>query len=363
MIPNFQNLSSLPELWKSLALETRDIWLYGMGNGADKILAVLGKREITVKGVFASDGFVRGQAFHGMPVRSFSEVKALYPKNGCVILLSFGSARPEVLAAIEHVAAHFPLLVPDVPVCGDVLFDKAFFLANEEKFAAARAQLCDDASRRIFDLTLAYKLTGRYDLLMAATDEAEREATLIPPQTVYNMADFGAYTGDTVRDMLNKGAPLRYVCAVEPDKRNHRKLAAFAEGVPACRIDAHRAAVCDEIGMAPFDASGNRNAGLATGRENAAEAVPTTTPDALLAGKAIDYIKYDVEGAEAAALRGTVKTLQAQRPRLKIACYHRSEDLFALPLLLSALAPDHALYLTRRRSVPAWDLDLLALPL
>ena len=145
------------------------------------------------------------------------------------------------------------------------------------------------------------------------------------------------------------------------------KKAAAATNFRLGKLDEERcgaiAAVCDEIGMAPFDASGNRNAGLATGRENAAEAVPTTTPDALLAGKAIDYIKYDVEGAEAAALRGTVKTLQAQRPRLKIACYHRSDDLFALPLLLSAIAPDHALYLTRRRSVPAWDLDLLALPL
>ncbi|MBE6605286.1 MAG: FkbM family methyltransferase [Ruminococcaceae bacterium] len=363
MIPSFQNLSSLPELWESLAREARDIWLYGMGNGADKILAVLGKRGIAVKGVFASDGFVRGQAFHGMPVRSFSEVKALYPPNGCVILLSFGSARPEVLATVEGVADHFPLFVPDVPVCGEVLFDKNFFLANEEKFAAARALLCDDTSRRIFDLILAYKLTGRYDLLMAATDEVTRESTLIPPKTVCRMADFGAYTGDTVRDMLDKGAPLHYICAVEPDCRNHRKLSDFAKGLTDCHIDVHRAAVSDTVGEAPFDASGNRNAGLATGRESAAEAVPTVTADALLRDRTIDYIKYDVEGAEAAALRGTAKTLTQQRPRLKIACYHRSEDLFALPLLLHALAPDYTLYLTRRRSAPAWDLDLLALPL
>ena len=74
MGPTFQDLAALPELWHMLANETRDIWLYGMGNGADKILAALGERDIPVKGGFASDGFVRGQVFRGMPVRSFSEV-------------------------------------------------------------------------------------------------------------------------------------------------------------------------------------------------------------------------------------------------------------------------------------------------
>ena len=61
-----------PDLWERLENESRDILLYGMGNGADKILAVLSRRGIPVAGIFASDGFVRGHSFHGMPVRSFS---------------------------------------------------------------------------------------------------------------------------------------------------------------------------------------------------------------------------------------------------------------------------------------------------
>ena len=75
-----------------------------------------------------------------------------------------------------------------------------------------------------------------------------------------------------------------------------------------------------------------------------------------------DFIKYDVEGAEHAALCGTRETLKRTRPTLKIACYHRSEDLFDLPLLLRELAPDHQLHLQRQRSLPAWDLDIIAIP-
>ena len=60
------------DLWERLRTDGRDILLYGMGNGADKLLGVMSKRNIPVAGIFASDGFVRGHEFHGMRVRSFS---------------------------------------------------------------------------------------------------------------------------------------------------------------------------------------------------------------------------------------------------------------------------------------------------
>lgn len=360
--PTFQALQTLPPLWESLQDEPRDIWLYGMGNGADKILAVLEKRGITVKGVFASDGFVRGQVFHGMPVRSFSDVCAQYPENGCVVLLSFGTARPEVLSLIENVAKRYPLLVPDVPVCGDTLFDSAFFAAHQNELLAARSLLADENSRRIFDLTLAYKLTGRLDLLLAATDAPGTDRRILELDSVRRIADLGAYNGDTAREMLSI-APLSYILAAEPDKRNHRKLLEWAKTVEGCRIDCHRVAIFDAVGEAAFDASGNRNAGLCTGSADKDTAVMTATVDALLAGESVDYIKYDVEGAEAPALVGSAATIVRCRPRLKVACYHRSEDLFALPCLVSRLAPDYRFYLTRARSVPAWDLDFLCVPI
>ena len=359
--PDFNTLRKTPDLWDTLACETRDIWLYGMGNGADKILAVLEKRGISVTGVFASDGFVRGHAFHGMPVRSFSELCDLYPENRCVVLLSFGTARPEVLALIENVAKRYPLFVPDVPVCGEALFDRTYFLAHEKELLAARELLADDTSKRMFDLTLAYKLTGRLDLLLSATDEARRAELLLDLKIVRRMADFGAYNGDTAREMLSL-APLDFILAAEPDKRNFKKLTAWATTLTNCRIVCHQAAISDTVGEAAFDASGNRNAGLSTGRESRNEAVATATADTLLEEETVDYIKYDVEGAEAAALRGSAGTIARHRPRLKVACYHRSEDLFTLPLLASTLCSDYRFYLTRARSVPAWDLDLLCVP-
>ena len=73
------------DLWEYLQQTNKTVVLYGMGNGADKILAVLGERGIPVGGIFASDGFARGNLFHGMPVRTWSDIKAEFGKENVIV--------------------------------------------------------------------------------------------------------------------------------------------------------------------------------------------------------------------------------------------------------------------------------------
>lgn len=56
-------------VWSRLKEEARPIVLYGMGDGADKILAQFDRLGIRASGVFASDEFARGNLFHGFSVR------------------------------------------------------------------------------------------------------------------------------------------------------------------------------------------------------------------------------------------------------------------------------------------------------
>ena len=49
------------DLWQTLAETNKTVVMYGMGNGADKILAVCERYGIEVAEFFASDDFVRGQ--------------------------------------------------------------------------------------------------------------------------------------------------------------------------------------------------------------------------------------------------------------------------------------------------------------
>ena len=177
--------------------------------------------------------------------------------------------------------------------------------------------------------------------------------------TVRRIADLGAYTGDSAREAMAHFA-LDFILAAEPDRRNFKKLSAWQETVADLTVECHEAAICGSVGEAAFDDSGNRNAGLCTGRTRTT--VATETLDHLLGGRAVDYVKYDIEGAESEALDGSAETIRTHRPALRIALYHRSADLFEIPLKLAALAPRYDFYLTREKSVPAWDIDLVAIP-
>ena len=109
------------DLWRYLQSSDKPILMYGMGNGADKILRVLDERGIEVSDFFASDGFVRGHHFHEKRVLSYSEAKEKY--GSFIVLLAFGSSLDDVIDNIKRIASEQELYAPDVPVCDGEIFD------------------------------------------------------------------------------------------------------------------------------------------------------------------------------------------------------------------------------------------------
>ena len=138
---------SVSDLWTYLSHTDKPIVMYGMGNGADKILSVLDKYNVSVADFFASDGFVRGHSFHGKVVLSFDEIIEKY--NDPIILLSFGSNLPEVLNRIYRLSEQYEFYAPDVPVSGDILFTSSFYTDNMSGIESARALLADDLPKRV----------------------------------------------------------------------------------------------------------------------------------------------------------------------------------------------------------------------
>lgn len=69
--------------WDRLKAEKRPIFIYGMGDGALKIMSVFKQRNITVSGIFASDDFVRGHSFEGFKVHKLSEIEEMVNDFDC----------------------------------------------------------------------------------------------------------------------------------------------------------------------------------------------------------------------------------------------------------------------------------------
>ena len=355
------NFPPKQDLWQYLQQTKKTVVLYGMGNGADKILNICGRFGIPVADFFASDGFVRGHSFHGKTVLSYSQVKEKYGKDNLIVLLSFGSSLPQVLALFDSVAAECELYAPDVPVCGDNLFNMEFARAHREELLKAYDLLADEESKKIYENVIAYKLTGRIDYLRQAESHKEAVYTqLLDAATIRSAADLGAYNGDTIRELMTYAPDLSRVYAMEPDRRNFKKLHEFVEGLSTPHVRLFHGAAWSEKAILSFADSGNRNAGaFASGKQ---VEVAADSLDGFVGEDTIDYIKYDVEGAEGEALTGSAQVIRRCLPRLLISAYHRSEDIFALPLQLHAMAPDYRLYYRRYPYVPAWDLNLIALP-
>ena len=379
----------MTDLWhylKSQADSGRPILLYGMGNGADKIIAVCEAYGIPVADFFASDGFVRGHSFHGKVVLSFSQACEKYGTENMIVLLSFASSRPEVLETIDRVASACEMYIPDVPVCGTELFNAEFYESHLHEINAARALLADEESRRVYDGIIQYKLTGRMDILRTTeSDPADAYRNILHAEEFLTAADLGAYNGDSIRDLRLYAPRLRDVIAFEPDRRNFRKLTEYAtalwEAGDTLTVHPVQAGAWSHTATLTFHGSGNRNAGLtdapaeAKGNilpstadnpyfgktaEVAVTSLDTVCEDILQANTHVDYIKYDVEGAETEALLGSREIIRRDSPALLVSAYHRSADLFRLPLLVHELNPAYKLYLRRMAGVPAWDINLYA---
>ena len=174
--------------------------------------------------------------------------------------------------------------------------------------------------------------------------------------------DLGAYNGDTIKKLIPLAPDLSQVLALEPDRRNFKKLSEYAESLAGkINIKPLPLAAWNRRETLLMDDSGNRNANLSSSGKKTVS-VEADALDNVIGSLRPDYIKYDVEGSEREALVGTRHTIQTAKPRLLISLYHRSEDLFTLPALIRDIAPHYKLYLRKLRYIPAWDLNLYAIP-
>ena len=361
---NFHKLPEYPlecDMWDKIASDPRPKMVYGMGNGADKLFARLDKYGVRVSEVFASDGFVRGHSYKGYLVKTLSEIKEEY--DDFIILLSFASNRREVIDMIKDIDAHYDLYIPDMPVAGDEYFDREFYNANYKSICEAHSLFADDESRNAFASIINYKLFGKWKYLFDCYSEVSDIYSLLP-KNIDVSVDAGAYNGDTVREIISFRDNIKKIYAFEPDKRNFKKLMRFVdEGGVAQEIAAINAAVWSEDTDSGFFGSGNRNSSVSStvSYESRSETVGLVKIDSVVSER-VDYIKYDVEGAEKEALMGSCNTIDNYHPALLVSAYHRSEDIFALPLYLVGAHGGYKYYLRRTECFPAWEIALIAIP-
>ena len=339
-------------LFEVLKRETKPIIIYGMGNGADKIIDLCEERNIKIQDIFASDEYVRGHSFRGFKVKKYSEICELYPN--AIILLAFAVFKDDLMQKIESIAQRYTLLVPDVPLFGAGLFDYDFLTANIENIKKAYDLLADEKSQHVLLDVINFRLTGDYKILRRCeTDRDELFSNIIKLGKDEHYIDLGAYDGDTIKEFLeNTAGEYQSITAFEPDKKNMKKLTkAFGE-YENCRLLPY-ASWSDDCEMC-FSGNGGRMSCF----DEKGDVILARSVDNVC-DKAT-YIKMDVEGAEYETLMGCRRIIKENTPSLSVSAYHRVGDIFTLPILINSLSAEYKVYLRHHTYLPSWETNVYA---
>jgi FkbM family methyltransferase len=157
--------------------------------------------------------------------------------------------------------------------------------------------------------------------------------------------DCGAHIGGFTRVALRAGA--RLVVAIEPEKANILALQRnFSEEIKKGRVILIEKGVWDKTGRLSLHLSNTGDSHSVVINQNAGqdESIQVTTIDTLvqeLKLPKVDFIKYDIEGAELNALRGSRQVFRQWHPRLAISSYHKKGDPSAICSIVWEAQPSY----------------------
>jgi len=290
---------------------------------------------------------VRGQTASGFPVIKYREAKKRF--GDMIVLLAFGVFRSDLMEKIKAIAQENEFYAPEVPLFGGALFDRAFLETHRAEFDKVESMLSDEPSKEVFRSLLEYKTTGRIEPLIRCQSQKEEDfKALIPFRNGDIYVDLGAYDGDSVLEWHTLFPGHGKILALEPNHKSFLKLCANCSSVPF--LEALEGAAWESEKKLSFNGKSGRSAAVDKSGVLTVSgyALDTICPKA-------DMIKFDVEGAEREAIEGAKELIRSQAPTLCVSAYHKTEDLFRIPLQVKEIQPNYRVFLRHWPYIPAWD--------
>lgn len=228
----------------------------------------------------------------------------------------------------------------------DVIYDRVKNLKkNRETFIWLYYKLGDYRSKLVLVNTLynwisfnpAYiqemhegNFKDYYDLDLLSCDENEV------------LVDIGAYTGDSALDYITTYRKYKKIYCYEITPESIEQMKHSLKGYE--NIEIVNKGVGSEarkmfLQTCALDASTNELNEVGSGIE-----IEVVTLDEDVKEK-VTLIKMDIEGAEKDALKGCIRHIKEERPKLMICVYHNNSDIFEIPKMIMDMRDDYKLYL------------------
>ncbi len=159
--------------------------------------------------------------------------------------------------------------------------------------------------------------------------------------------DCGAFNGISLKTFLkNNELIFNKYYAIEPDSTNYKSLYEYVDGLEdeiKAKITIKNTALFDNdtqsIKLYELKGPGTFISDIGTLE------IGSTSIDRLLNGDRASMIKMNIEGSELGVLRGAEQTIKKHNPILAVAGYHKTWDLWQIPMLIKSYSPDYNIYL------------------
>jgi len=342
----------------------RPVWIFGAGGFGRDLGRILQAQGFALAGFI--DSQPRVDSLLGVPVRSWQQLRPQDRKAQLAIGIFNRSAPFDALEALAREAGFRDIYLPtrlyeqfETELGWRYwLSPRSTILQALPDIEAAWRSLSDETSRQCLLGLLAFRLglNPSYAGLRHADEQYFNALTLpaVPGQPL-RYVDAGAYNGDSYLDLCSR-ADVAAAWLFEPDPANYAALVGNVRqrGLDALCIPA---AVAERYAVLSFNADGEGGAIAAGGSQS----IVALALDELLPSQHIDFLKLDIEGAEAQALRGARRLVERSRPVLALSLYHLPADPWQLPALLRGMCPGYDFHL-RQHYCNSFDSVFYAVP-
>ncbi len=348
---------------------SRPLWIFGAGGFGKSLCQAMLGRGIQVAGFVETSP--KSSAVLDLPIVDWATLGQKAPNAQIAIGILNRGMPYDQLIQIAKQAGFTDLLMPwDTYDQFDKELGWRFWLSTREiltsgldRIAAVSSRLADEESRRTLKRITAFRLglDTDYASVSSADNQYFNDFTLRRLRNIpMTYVDCGAYNGDTYLDLVAQEAiHCRQSFLLEPDPENFAALVAntAAQGKQENTVCLPLAAA-DRYAILTFS-SGQGEGGAIGAHGNMS--IAAVALDEMLGNTHIDFLKLDVEGAEAQVLKGAEKTIARCRPVLALSLYHNPQDLWVLPELLFAMCQGYDFYI-RQHFFNSFDSVLYAVP-
>jgi FkbM family methyltransferase len=343
-------------------IQKRKLVLFGAGQNAAQIIATYFPLGSKIEFIVDNNSGKWGKTLLNIPIVSPDNLKT--HSDEYVVLITIGGhynsysvirqlKRMGIKNYYHKALLQFQSLAEtyDSPWVNDFTQFNAFQLIedNKDNISKVRAFLTEEKSLFVYDAMIEkmkYSFKDYSDICEELGDEYFNDGVFeYGDEEVF--VDGGAYDGtDTIQfaDML--GSRLKKAILFEPDYTSYlRTKNNLSKYLTADRYSLYNVGLSNKNTQAVFFSSGGEDARILENSTTQSGGVEIACFDNFQFSENITFIKLDIEGAELSALQGMAETIRLNKPKLAISLYHKTEDLWTLPLYIKQLVPEYRLFI------------------